>query len=157
MYPFERLVEIAMKYSAQSFLYPAKWIAALCLCFWWLSVHAAQPAGMVVNSEIHTMDSDQTVAEAMVWDENGMLLAVGTDLAVRERFPDVQATDLQGHTIIPGLIDAHGHVMNLGLARLNADLTGSESLQEVIDRIKTHANGLPDDAWLLGRGWDQTR
>lgn len=36
-------------------------------------------------------------------------------------FPDVRTVDLDGRAVIPGLIDAHGHVMGLGLARLPAD------------------------------------
>src|SRR5699024_12075749 len=57
---------------------------------------------------------------------------------------------------MPGLIDALVHVMGLGLARLQADLVGADSIEVVLDRLREHAQRLPDDAWLTGRGWDQT-
>src|SRR5690625_6571474 len=61
--------------------------------------------------------------------------------------------DAGGRGVLPGLIDAHGHVMGLGLSRLRADLTGAASIEEVLQRLEAHAEKLPDDAWLVGRGW----
>ncbi|MFU8878047.1 MAG: amidohydrolase [Wenzhouxiangellaceae bacterium] len=118
---------------------------------------AADPAGMIVNARIHTVNPDQPRAQALAWDADGRILAVGDGDELRRRWPDVAATDLGGRTVIPGLIDAHGHVMGLGLALLNVDLMGADSVDEVINRLRRHAQGLPDGAWLQGRGWDQTR
>ncbi|MEX0914739.1 MAG: amidohydrolase family protein, partial [Wenzhouxiangellaceae bacterium] len=118
---------------------------------------AAQPAGMVVNGNIYTMNADQPTAQAMAWDANGRVVAVGQSDELVKKWPDVATTDLEGRTVIPGLIDAHGHVMGLGFSMLNADLAGADSIDEVVQRLKTHASDLPEGAWLRGRGWDQTR
>ncbi|MBL38121.1 MAG: amidohydrolase [Xanthomonadales bacterium] len=118
---------------------------------------AAKPAGMVVNGKIHTMNPDQPVAQAMAWDRDGRIVDVGTSEELASKWPDVVAEDLAGRTVIPGLIDAHGHVMGLGFSMLNADLAGADSVEEVVQRLKQHAAELPEGAWLRGRGWDQTR
>ncbi len=120
-------------------------------------VHAAEPAGMVVNARIHTMDADQPQVMALAWDGRGRILALGNEEQLRRRWPRLAATDLEGRTVIPGLIDAHAHVMGLGLALLNVDLMGADSIEEVIQRLRAHAAELPEGAWLQGRGWDQTR
>jgi predicted amidohydrolase YtcJ len=56
---------------------------------------------------------------------------------------------------VPGLVDAHAHLMGLGFALMQADLVGARSKAEVLDRLVAFAANLPDGAWLLGRGWDQ--
>lgn len=118
---------------------------------------AAQPVGMIVNGNIHTMNPGQPIAQAIAWDRNGRIVAVGGSEDLASRWPDIDSTDLAGKTVIPGLIDAHGHVMGLGFSMLNADLAGADSVEEVILRLQRHAVELPDGAWLRGRGWDQTR
>jgi len=118
---------------------------------------AAQPVGMIVNGDIHTMNPDQPAAEAMAWDRQGRIVAVGASEQLRSQWPGAEATDLAGRTVVPGLIDAHGHVMGLGFAMLNADLAGASSVAEVVRRLRAHAADLPEGAWLRGRGWDQTR
>lgn len=115
------------------------------------------PAGMIENARIHTMDAARSTAGALAWDAEGRIVAVGSSAELRERWPDLAAVDLGGKTVIPGLIDAHGHVMGLGQAMLNADLAGADSIGEIVRRLEAHAGQLPEDSWLRGRGWDQTR
>jgi predicted amidohydrolase YtcJ len=63
--------------------------------------------------------------------------------------------DGRGRTLLPGLIDAHGHIMGLGFTALQLDLTGTKSLSEVQERLKAYARANPDARWILGRGWNQ--
>jgi predicted amidohydrolase YtcJ len=63
--------------------------------------------------------------------------------------------DGRGRTLLPGLIDAHGHIMGLGFSALQLDLTGTKSLSEVQARLKAYAKANPDARWILGRGWNQ--
>src|SRR5690606_1946100 len=108
---------------------------------------------LLVNARIHTLDAGQPLATAMAWDTEGRLLAVGD--AALERYPQAPRIDARGRTVVPGLIDAHGHLMGLGLALLRADLVDANSKLEVMERLRAFARELPDGAWLLGRGWDQ--
>ena len=66
-----------------------------------------------------------------------------------------QRIDAGGRTLLPGLIDAHGHVMGLGFGALQLDLTGTTSLAELQQRLKAYAAANPGSGWLLGRGWNQ--
>lgn len=66
-----------------------------------------------------------------------------------------QVLDLQGHTVVPGFIDGHLHLLAYGLSRSTLDLTGSRSLEEMLERVRVHAQALPPDGWVVGRGWDE--
>ena len=110
---------------------------------------------ILTADRIHTMDPAAPTATAMAWDENGRLLAVGDAASLAARYRQARRVEAKGSTVIPGLIDAHAHVMGLGFALLRADLVGAESKGEVITRLREFERALPAGAWLLGRGWDQ--
>ncbi|HEV2745865.1 MAG TPA: amidohydrolase family protein [Allosphingosinicella sp.] len=80
-------------------------------------------------------------------------------LARRDKRPErpKYRLDGKGRTLIPGLIDAHGHVMGLGLGALQLDLSDTNSLQEAQARIAAFARANPTPRWILGRGWNQER
>ncbi|MCJ7555758.1 MAG: amidohydrolase [Gammaproteobacteria bacterium] len=63
--------------------------------------------------------------------------------------------DGKGRGLLPGLIDAHGHVLWYGLAHTRVDLVGTKSLEEALQRVKAFAEAHPDHPWILGRGWNQ--
>jgi hypothetical protein len=64
-------------------------------------------------------------------------------------------TDMGGKTLLPGFIDAHGHVMGLGFGTLSLDLSMARSLGEAKSRIAAYIAANPDRKWILGRGWNQ--
>jgi predicted amidohydrolase YtcJ len=68
---------------------------------------------------------------------------------------DTDVVDAKGRTVVPGLIDAHGHVMSLGFAALQLDLTGTTSVADLQARLRAYAAANPDARWILGRGWNQ--
>jgi predicted amidohydrolase YtcJ len=68
---------------------------------------------------------------------------------------DTNVVDAKGRTVLPGLIDAHGHVMPLGFTALQLDLTGTTSLADLQARLKAYAAANPNARWILGRGWNQ--
>ena len=92
-------------------------------------------------------------------------MAIGTDGKVKalyrrgERRPDRPGAriDGRGRTLIPGLIDAHGHVMGLGMNALSLDLSDTNSLEEAQARIRAYAAANPTPRWIVGRGWNQER
>jgi predicted amidohydrolase YtcJ len=63
--------------------------------------------------------------------------------------------DVHGETLLPGFIDAHGHVMELGFDALQLDLVGTSSLQDLQQRLKAYAAAHPGNGWILGAGWNQ--
>jgi predicted amidohydrolase YtcJ len=60
-----------------------------------------------------------------------------------------------GRTLLPGFVDAHGHVMELGLDALRLDLIGTASLGELQQRLRSYAAAHPEAHWILGAGWNQ--
>jgi hypothetical protein len=63
--------------------------------------------------------------------------------------------DARGATMLPGFIDAHGHVMGLGFQRMLLDLSDTKSLAEAQAKIRAFAAENPEMPWILGRGWNQ--
>jgi predicted amidohydrolase YtcJ len=72
------------------------------------------------------------------------------------RMPDIdRIVDGGGRTLMPGFIDAHGHVLDLGTAQMIVQLTGTTSLADLQQRLKSYAAEHPGDAWIVGFGWNQ--
>ncbi|ASP46939.1 amidohydrolase [Cognaticolwellia beringensis] len=65
--------------------------------------------------------------------------------------------DGEGKTLIPGLIDSHGHILNYGLSLLRADLVNSTSEQDAIYKTLAYAKNNTELTWIQGRGWNQTQ
>jgi predicted amidohydrolase YtcJ len=110
---------------------------------------------VVTNARIYTVDGAVPIAEALAV-SNGRVRFVGSVLGAKALTgPSTQVIDAGGRTVIPGMTDAHGHVLGLGLALRNVDLVGTTSYDEVIARVVARARTTPKGEWILGRGWDQ--
>ncbi len=119
----------------------------------------APPADLVVvNARVYTADAGRPLATALAV-RGGRLAFVGDDGGARAlRGPATRVVDLGGRTVLPGLVDAHGHLLNLGLVLHQIDVAGTRSYAEVVRRVAEHARAHPagaGNAWVLGRGWDQ--
>ena len=88
----------------------------------------------------------------LIGDEGKVVRTLGP---ADERPSAAQRIDARGRTLLPGLIDAHGHVMGLGLSAIQLDLVGTRSKQELQERLRRYAAENPGDGWILGRGWNQ--
>ena len=114
----------------------------------------AQADFVLHNAQIYTVNPEQPQAEALAV-RGERILMVGTEAELLEAYPDAERVDAAGQAVIPGLIDAHVHLMGLGTSLLQADLVGAASKEETVERLKAFEETLPDGAWLTGRGWDQ--
>jgi len=106
---------------------------------------------------IRTVDPDCAVAEALAV-RGGRILAVGAskDLRSRHEGPATRLVDLGGAGVVPGLIDAHGHLSGLGNLRNRLDLRGVASFAALIERVTVRARSTPAGEWVVGRGWDHS-
>lgn len=88
--------------------------------------------------------------------ENGKIKAAGSleDLDMSEA-EGLKRMDGEGKTLLPGLIDAHTHVMGLGMRELDVNVAGIRSLEETLQKISVFADANSDREWILGRGWNQ--
>ncbi len=88
---------------------------------------------------------------------DGIITATGTDESLlKTKGPKTQLVDLGGAFTMPGINDAHTHLGEAGRIQLSVDLTGSKTLQEMLDRIERAAKIAPAGKWLQGGGWDHT-
>ena len=136
-----------------------RWLAgALAACVLpWAMPSPAGEVTVLVAGRIHTMDTARPRAHAMAFDDDGRILALGGVAALQAQFPAAVLLDVGPATVVPGLIDAHGHVAGLGLNAMRVDLAGTASKEEALQRLRDFAAELPEGTWLLGRGWDQNR
>ncbi len=118
---------------------------------------AAQAADLLVsNVNGYTLDSHGKLQhfQALLVD-HGKVIATGDTASLTKRARNAKVIDGQGHTLVPGLIDAHGHVLELGYARNQADLAGTQSLDAALAKVKAYAAAHPDAKWITGGGWNQ--
>jgi predicted amidohydrolase YtcJ len=116
---------------------------------------AGQPAGpatqTLILANIHTNDPTRPRAEALLI-RDGKILAVGSRADFDGLPSAVARLDWRDATVLPGLTDAHAHLLGLGQSREIVDLRGAASVAEVVTRLEA---GAPSSGWVLGRGWDQ--
>jgi predicted amidohydrolase YtcJ len=112
---------------------------------------------LVDNVDGVTIDGEGKVKRftGLVFDEDGKVVQV---LARGEARPPVDyRLDGKGKVMLPGMIDGHLHVMDIGFAALTLDLSDTNSLEEALAKIKTFAAENPGRPWILGRGWNQEK
>ena len=111
---------------------------------------------LIDNINGYTLDSAGALQrfEALLVDD-GKVVATGARAAMAERADGARVVDGQGRTLLPGLIDAHAHVMGLGTMRMQADLGATKTLDEALATVTAFAAANADSAWIVGRGWNQ--
>ena len=107
------------------------------------------------NVNGYTIIGDELMDFKSVAIKGGKFLEVSSS-SLSEKYPRAIVINGNGKTMLPGLIDAHGHVMGLGFQQLNVDLMGINSLEATLDTLKSYAEANPDLEWIQGRGWNQT-
>jgi predicted amidohydrolase YtcJ len=86
--------------------------------------------------------------------KDGKVLAVGKYASVMALAGDkTKKIDLIGKTLLPGFIDAHGHMVYFGKNLIDAQLTDVKTIPELIARLKAHAADVPQGAWIVGFGY----
>jgi predicted amidohydrolase YtcJ len=87
----------------------------------------------------------------------GKIVATGSNEEIQKlKGPTARVIDLGGHFVMPGFNDAHTHLASAGFEKLNVDLVGAKSLEEMQQRIAARAKTAAPGEWVLGEGWDHT-
>jgi len=108
---------------------------------------------IITNANIYTVNADFSKASSMAI-KDGKFVEVGSTEEILEKYEAQEQIDAQGKTIVPGLIDAHCHFYGLGQNQQVVDLVGTQSFDEVVERVVTFQQERPSN-FILGRGWDQ--
>jgi predicted amidohydrolase YtcJ len=110
---------------------------------------------LFTNASGYTLNAEgEMVAFSELYIVDDKVAGLGHNLTVPE---NVIRLDMNQQVMLPGLIDAHGHILGLGDNLIQVDLRGTKSEQEAVERIKSHisAKGSQDNGWIIGRGWNQ--
>ena len=112
---------------------------------------------VITNANGYTLNAKGELVQfsALAFDDKGRITAVGSDADVTAKARNARQVDMQGRTVLPGLIDAHGHVFGLGQQLTQLDLSGTTSLDGAIQAIAGYAKANANHAWIRGRGWNQ--
>jgi predicted amidohydrolase YtcJ len=112
---------------------------------------------VLINGHIYTVDNARPVVSALAV-RDGRILFVGSDAEARAlATATTMIVDLRGATVVPGITDAHAHLLGLGNTLQRVNLAGASSYDEVIARVRAYARNARPGQWILGRGWDQNR
>ncbi|WP_426336480.1 amidohydrolase [Pseudoduganella sp. R-31] len=122
-----------------------------------LAATAASAGTMIENANGYTLNAKGKLLrfQALAFDDSGKLVAVGSKHEVAAKAKGFKRIDLQGKTVLPGLIDAHGHVFGLGEVATSADLYSPPSLQAAQASVARFAQANPQRKWVIGKGWNQ--
>ena len=106
------------------------------------------------NARIYTVDPAQPWAEAVACAE-GRIVAVGRNSDVLNLAgPSTKVIDMQGRLLLPGLIDAHVHFLQVAIRRHQVSLYGVRDFSEVRRRIREAVAQVEPGRWVQGWGWD---
>lgn len=114
---------------------------------------------LFTNGVIRTLDPANPVAEALAV-ERGRIVAVGGNSDILGyRRTGTQVIDLQGKALLPGFIDAHQHLIYMGLSFRQVDVTvgAVSSIDDIVGSVRQRAASTPADEWIEGRGYHDAR
>ncbi|MGB0031030.1 MAG: amidohydrolase [Candidatus Sulfotelmatobacter sp.] len=115
-------------------------------------VHANVYTGVRSNAQFSSILREEAIAV-----RGDRIQAVGKNGDIEKlKGPQTQVIDLGGHFVMPGFNDAHLHLADAGLQKLNVDLTGVRTLDEFRQRVLAKVETAKPGEWILGGGWDET-
>jgi hypothetical protein len=110
---------------------------------------------LLINGHVITMNQAQPTAEAVAI-LGDRIIWVGTTVEARRRFAnESHVIDLHGATVLPGLNDAHVHLVSLGQSLLRLNLKDVSDEAEAVARVKERIASSAPNEWIVGWGWDE--
>ena len=111
---------------------------------------------ILAGGKVLTVDPAFSTVEALAI-RDGRILAAGADEEIEALAgPGTRRESLEGRTVLPGLIDAHCHVLATGILLANVQLYDCRSLDDILGRVAARARETPPGRWIVGRGWDES-
>jgi predicted amidohydrolase YtcJ len=113
--------------------------------------------GNVYTGVLATTQFSSILREEAIAVRGDRIQAVGKNVEIEKlKGPLTQVIDLGGHFVMPGFNDAHLHLADAGLQKLNVDLTGVKTLEEFRERVRARVEKAGPAEWIVGSGWDET-
>jgi hypothetical protein len=116
---------------------------------------APAPDLLLIHGNVVTLNPARPSAQAIAVRE-GRIFWVGSDKEAQKRWGAAKTSvDLRGATVLPGIIDAHTHLFELGKSLLRLNLKDVATEEEAVARVRDKAASVPPGEWILGWGWDE--
>ncbi len=117
---------------------------------------ASTPETIFVNGNIYTDNEKQPHAEAIAVRGDRITFVGSSNDARQLATKTTRIADLNGHTVLPGLTDAHYHIFGVGFREMNLNLEGLKTREEFLAKVKERVAETPPNEWITGRGWIET-
>ncbi|GGG90122.1 amidohydrolase [Polaribacter pacificus] len=131
-----------------------KKLVVVLMCVSLFSCHKNTQVDLIVyNATIYTVNETFETAQSIAI-KDGKFVAIGTDKEIRDSYTSTNSIDAENKPLYPGLIDAHCHFYRLGLQQQKVDLSGTQSYDEVLERLVQFQKE-KNSSFITGRGWDQ--
>ncbi|MDH3747359.1 MAG: amidohydrolase [Gammaproteobacteria bacterium] len=115
----------------------------------------AAPDGSLTPGAPHDDSGWHPDAEAIVVDGNTIAFVGSSEDALNYKNEQSRVVDLAGATVIPGLVDSHTHVFELGKRIDSVSLVDAKTEADAVALIVERAKTIPDGEWIIGLGWDE--
>ena len=111
---------------------------------------------IIKNANIYAVDT--TYAADAIAISNNKIFKIGYWKDLKSEINDsTKVIDAQGHFVMPGFIEGHGHYAGLGYSMINLNFLLAKSWEEVVSNVATKVNETPKGVWIIGRGWHQEK
>lgn len=131
-------------------------LVAVCLALLWGcggSREGPQAEQIYINGHILTMEDAFPEMEAMAVG-GGRIVSIGSTEEISSLHPRAEVIDLQGKTVMPGIIESHGHLLSLGRSLLELNIEGVSSPAEAVQKVKQRVQTTEPGEWIIAWGWD---
>jgi predicted amidohydrolase YtcJ len=116
---------------------------------------SSSPADTIyINGHVVTMDTKNPEVEAFAVGQ-GKILSIGNSEEIASAYPEADVVDLERKTVMPGIIESHGHLLSLGQSFLELNVEGIKTPGEVILKVNERVGNAPAGEWITGWGWDE--
>ncbi len=125
----------------------------LAISVFFFSCKSQKQADLIVhNAVVYTVDDKFSVAEAFAV-KDGKIVETGSSEDILKKYKG-EILDAGGKAVYPGFIDGHSHFYGYGEGLQQADLVGTKSWEEILEKLQQFGRENPE-GWIIGRGWDQ--
>ncbi|MGD9347347.1 MAG: amidohydrolase [Candidatus Aminicenantes bacterium] len=115
----------------------------------------SKPADTIyINGHVLTMDDENPEVGAFAISQ-GKILSIGTSEEIAGAYPEADVVDLERKTVMPGIIESHGHLLSLGQSFLELNVEGIETPDDVVLKVKERVKNVQTGEWITGWGWDE--
>lgn len=108
---------------------------------------------LLLNARVYTVNENFDINEA-IGIKDGKIVFVGSnEEAEKLKVRAAEILDLDGQTLLPGFIESHAHLLNIGKAKMELDLTKASKWEDIVSQVKNAVQETSEGKWIVGRGW----